>query len=409
MKVTLDGFRQDTLVKYNLDGNDSNFLRWFMTFTNESKMRKIIDEDGEIFYWIKYTKVIDDLPAIFKNIFTVRRKIKEYSDKKILQLKLSRDNGMGGPKTYFRFYPGIIDELENTKMESLITGNEIKPEIKNTNKKKHPYNKNVFFLFEKIVSIKNNYDGDFIFKHKIPEDNYHYTVKFSKFQNQMISLYEGRFLTNNRVDSLKDWYKKQYGYYLNKTNEIQTKINSCKGSWTNIEKVVLNSIKNYQSWFDSDSEKNNKEVLPRNIDEFIFCDFNKTSMFYVCLLEKCSTNITVATEKIYNNLPSKITALVNPILKRENYDEDLFYRKINQLVKWYDKNMNWLCSKDSNCQYWLSTRTGFMENYLEWISDTIGKHPKIGNFGIDNKTFNWYVETKIKEHDIGITIPRSLK
>lgn len=402
MKVTIEGFRQEIMAKYNLKGNDVIFLRWFTTF-RDNGMKKIVDENDDTFYWIKYSKVVNDMPTIFENVFSVKREIKRLLERNVFTPKIKKT--MSGTETYFMFNPIILYELENIEMDSLITGKEINNKLKEKpSKKRITLNKNILMIFENIKKIEAN--GKIIFNHESPVDNTHYTSTYYNFQNTIYDLYEGRFLTNHKIDAMPKWFLEKYKFYLDKEKIIE-KIKSCKNNWIEINNLIVNSVKNYSYWFLPDSEVENKSKLPKDINTFIFHPKAEISMFYVCILYKATTAREAFTETTVNNIPSKVLALVNPVLKKENYDSCEFYKKINQLVKWYDKNVNDLCRKDSNCQYWLQTRSGFIENYLEWISDTIGKHPKIGNFGIGNKTFDWYVSDKIKEHSIEIEIPRS--
>ena len=67
------------------------------------------------------------------------------------------------------------------------------------------------------------------------------------------------------------------------------------------------------------------------------------------------------------------TNIFNPVFKKEGYDGFSFWKRIYDIEKWFKKMLMNFVEKDSNCQYWLQTRSGFFENYLEWIFEKTWK------------------------------------
>lgn len=406
-------YHADRLKKLNLNIIHVAILDWFIYFYKSGNMKLLGKIDGQEFYWVTYKKICADLLLPFSSNYKMNECFKQ-----LCGVGSGNENCYPLIKKVFRFQEGhkigisfrqnVTDWLKGTEganMPGFFDDEELpaKKITKNTKAKKYKANKNVIKIFEDIKKIEVN--GKVLFNHKSPDDEFHYTSTFYNFQTAMLDLYEGRFLTNYKIDSMKQWFLTKYKFYLDRKKIIE-RINLCKNNWSEINKLMVTAVKNYSYWFLPDSEVDNKLKLKKNINIFIFHPRAEISMFYVCILYKATTAREAFTEATYEKIPSKILKLVNPILEKEQYDACDFYRKINQLVKWYDKNADDFCRRDSNCQYWLSSRSGFMENYLEWISDTIGKHPKIGNFGF-NKTFDWYVADKVKEHGIEISIPRS--
>lgn len=76
MKYTILGFSQAKLLKHNLTINDAHILRWFIDFYHTGRMYKIIDQDtGDIYSWVKYDAIIEDLPLLgITNIRVVARR-----------------------------------------------------------------------------------------------------------------------------------------------------------------------------------------------------------------------------------------------------------------------------------------------------------------------------------------------
>lgn len=414
--ISIEGYQQEILKLMGLDCVDAIILNWLVHFSDSEKQEIVKEEDGKRFYWVKYSKVFSDILLPFDTNYKLNLCFKKMcgelnaTENIPYPLQKSVVNTSRGKKVCFSIDKDIILWMKGEReMPSTLFGDDLeklKTKLRGSERDYHknPCNQNVLDIFNMLKKYIAN-DGKPIFQHKSPVDRNHYSVIFSNFQDAVLSIYDGRFLTNYKIDMMEDWFLKGYGYYLDREKIIE-KIRSCKGNWENIFKLFTFAGKNYEKWFMPDSEQPNKSKLSRNINDWIYGYHSKVSMFYVCSVNVPTFAREASAEKVYNNIPSKVTKIFNPIFKKENYDGCTFWRKINQLVKWYDKNADDFCRRDSNCQYWLSSRSGFMENYLEWISDTIGKHPKIGNFGL-GKTFDWYIADKVKEHGIEISIPRS--
>ncbi|MFR4670462.1 MAG: hypothetical protein ACLT69_11550 [Intestinibacter bartlettii] len=84
MKYTMLGFSQQIAADYGLDLNDLAILRWFVDFKESSNMRSM-KIDGDVYYWVFYEKISEELfiiklqkSAIYKRLKDVRlRYIKE--------------------------------------------------------------------------------------------------------------------------------------------------------------------------------------------------------------------------------------------------------------------------------------------------------------------------------------------
>lgn len=84
MKYTIHGFSQKAAVSFNLDNDDLLLLRWFVDFKNTGKMvsREV---DGEIYYWVNYSSIIEILPILYVKKDAVYRKFKKMADLGILK------------------------------------------------------------------------------------------------------------------------------------------------------------------------------------------------------------------------------------------------------------------------------------------------------------------------------------
>ena len=100
MKLSILDYHQKIAVAYELDMNDLILLRWFVDFRNTDRMVEEIFE-GITYYWVKYEKVIEDLP-IWKisNKIALRRRFKKLCDCNVLEFRLEKNSK--GTFTYYR-------------------------------------------------------------------------------------------------------------------------------------------------------------------------------------------------------------------------------------------------------------------------------------------------------------------
>jgi hypothetical protein len=92
MKFTILGFSQEMAIKYNLDLIDLLILRWFIDFKDSGRMDfKIIENDK--YYWVKYSKAIEDIPIINLKIRALQRRLLKLSEIGILKHYTVKENG----------------------------------------------------------------------------------------------------------------------------------------------------------------------------------------------------------------------------------------------------------------------------------------------------------------------------
>lgn len=403
-------FHQPAIIKYNLNSDDLVFLEWLKGFFLYKNIQ-VIEHDKVTYYWVKYTKILEDLPFIFKNIYNVRRTIKKLSDPSKQSPLIQRVVfSQKGAETYFAFNAEVMHELEGKTdmytMTSMMTDKPMRnKKIRGKDYQKVPCHKEVLDIFNKLKTIKEN--GNALFTdHEPPYDKHHYTNLFRNFQNDMFALYEGKFLTKYKMDTLSKWFLDKYSYYLDK-DAIIKKVKKCKGKWDEVKSLMIQAAKNYAHWFDANTEQMNKEVLPRSVQEWLYAPHTQTSMFYVCLLEGPSMAREATADKIFNSIEPKYRSIVWKLYKNE-FDGFTFWNKIKKVINWYNTNAKILQQKDSNCAYWLDQGcSDFLMDYCNWLYDLTNGHPFIKNIGTGNPTFDLYIQTKIKEHGITTKVPRS--
>lgn len=97
MKYEIQGFSQKVLVKYGLDDTDALILRYFVDFKDTGLM--ISEEvDGETYYWIRYDRMIEELPILNLKKNSIYKRMKKMCEAKILIHMTFR---VGGTYSYY--------------------------------------------------------------------------------------------------------------------------------------------------------------------------------------------------------------------------------------------------------------------------------------------------------------------
>lgn len=94
MKYTIEGFAQDKLLELQLDVSDAFILRWFIDFAGTGNMKRLI-HDHQIYYYVKYSGIISDLPVLGINSTKgIGKRFDRYVEKGLL-LKTVQRQGNG--------------------------------------------------------------------------------------------------------------------------------------------------------------------------------------------------------------------------------------------------------------------------------------------------------------------------
>ena len=408
MRITCEGFLQEYLVHLKLTAADAYVLRWFLSFSQSGK-QDFIDKEDKRFHWVKYSKVVQDLPILYiKNEIVVGnlfRKLCGQGQPNESEYPLEKINVWDSKrnKVYFRFKPEILEIMESTRMDNIFGDPMNDKPIKDKDYRKIAVNDNALAIWEKAVAL--SIDEKPVFNHASPVDDHHYTKVYGHFQDMMLALYEGKFLTQYPLSQIDPWFKEKYKYYL-KEDTIISGIRNCKGNWKETTYLIEQAIKTYALWFNVTSEQQDKTKLPRNINTFMYDAFNKISMFYVCLVEGPTSQREAQAEKTYDTIKPEYRKIFTS-LYQDSWDGFTYWNKIRGVIKWYETNAKEMMGKDSNCIYWLNGGVKeFLNDYRTWILDLTDDQPHLNNFGIKNKTWNWYTSEKAKQHQIETHIPK---
>ena len=119
MKTNIMGFEQTAIMDAKLNGNDVIVLRTIVDMIDSERFatREI---EGEVFTWINYQLLVEDLPMISDKIDTFKKIVTKLVNNGFLDRKVKKAIGAGA-YTYFK---------KTKKLDAII----FKPEIKETKK-----------------------------------------------------------------------------------------------------------------------------------------------------------------------------------------------------------------------------------------------------------------------------------
>lgn len=121
MKFTVAGFQQQAFIDLGLDTKDIFILGYLRDFIASNSMYSEI-VDGDKYYWVEYTALIDELPILELNTVSIGRRFKKYEEIGVCKKYVKKKGG-----TYTFITPG-----DNFKKLFDYTNRE-------TNDKKTPY------------------------------------------------------------------------------------------------------------------------------------------------------------------------------------------------------------------------------------------------------------------------------
>ena len=117
MKYTMLGFSQQIAADYGLDLNDLAILRWFVDFKESGNMRSM-KIDGDVYYWVFYEKISEELFIIKLQKSAIYKRLKKMCDCDILKKKTV---SCGGNYSYFALgenYQELIKSQKYIKTKS---------------------------------------------------------------------------------------------------------------------------------------------------------------------------------------------------------------------------------------------------------------------------------------------------
>ncbi len=109
MKNTIHGFNQKEAIRLKLDCEDLLILNWLSVFSHTDRMT-FKEINGELYYWINYRTLMDDLPILSISKDRVYRKLKKMCDAKVLKHHTVKINGTYSYYGFGKAFKALISE-----------------------------------------------------------------------------------------------------------------------------------------------------------------------------------------------------------------------------------------------------------------------------------------------------------
>lgn len=111
MRYFIEGFEQRRLLELGLDAKDAIIIRWFVDFYHTDKMKKktiIVDGKEEIFAWVYYKHIVDDLPILALERRAIARRFDKYIKCGLIEKYIDKS---AGNMTYFKLVEQVYVSL----------------------------------------------------------------------------------------------------------------------------------------------------------------------------------------------------------------------------------------------------------------------------------------------------------
>lgn len=174
MKLTINGFSQEQMIKYELDYSDINILDYIIFAVNNDNMISYIDENNKKYIWLLNGKILEDLPTLYIGERHLIRKLDNLIEKGFIE-KIIKGSG-AKKKTYYKITQKTLNMRYGVSTDSedvLVANDKVEKEIKN------PKVEEMFKTFWEIYPRKSDKKKAYICFAKIKnlEDEFENIIK----------------------------------------------------------------------------------------------------------------------------------------------------------------------------------------------------------------------------------------
>ena len=146
MRFQIHRLQQETLIELGLNVEDALLLDWLLNWKDGNSMERIVVGD-DVAYWVNYSKVIEELPILFKKTNGFESEEEAEKAKRANTTKVARmlkgnlskvltrheKKVQGKTKVYISFNREVVDFLVNNNNKKASTGGTVKADNANKN------------------------------------------------------------------------------------------------------------------------------------------------------------------------------------------------------------------------------------------------------------------------------------
>ena len=146
MRFQIHRLQQEALIELGLNVEDALLLDWLLNWKDGNSMERIVVGD-DVAYWVNYSKVIEELPILFKKTNGFESEEEAEKAKRANTTKVARmlkgnlskvltrheKKVQGKTKVYISFNREVVDFLVNNNNKKASTGGTVKADNQNKN------------------------------------------------------------------------------------------------------------------------------------------------------------------------------------------------------------------------------------------------------------------------------------
>ena len=165
MRFQIHRLQQEALIELGLNVEDALLLDWLLNWKDGNSMERIVVGD-DVAYWVNYSKVIEELPILFKKTNGFESEEEAEKAKRANTTKVARmlkgnlskvltrheKKVQGKTKVYISFNREVVDFLVNNDNKKASTDGE---SVKADNQNKNNIDNNIISRNNKKYSWKN--------------------------------------------------------------------------------------------------------------------------------------------------------------------------------------------------------------------------------------------------------------
>ena len=204
MRYQVHRLQQEALIELGLNTEDALLLDWMLNWKDGNSMERIVVGD-DVAYWVNYSKVIEELPILFKKTKGFETEEEAEKAKKANTTKVARmlkgnlskvltrheKKVQGKTKVYISFNREMIDYLVNNENKKASTVPPVKAE-----KHRNNFDNNSIPQNNKKVDTKSKKNKVLKNKHNDTVNNTFTQYEEDELEKILIKSQEGKFKAN---------------------------------------------------------------------------------------------------------------------------------------------------------------------------------------------------------------------